>query len=129
MTKQEEMLNKLSDALSVKIIEHFEGIDKFENKFILNSKIVKDSPFENNSFCSEIAVFIDKSISFLEIIMGETQEVSFRATARIASTSNIPKRGKELNNWSSTIFSFTIYAEISMDEERKEIIVSNFFLS
>lgn len=122
---KEKMLSEFNERLRQKVIDFFENEDRFDGEFILNSKFVKGSPFEKSNFFSEFTIYPNQPLPLVEILLGEKKDVSLRASARVASSYNPPLKGKDLNSWSSTIFSFTITANISYDKDREAIIVSD----
>jgi hypothetical protein len=124
MSTQEKMIEKLRLDLLKNVEAYFESVDRFEREFILNSRITKDSPFEKNQFCSDFTICNLNELPIGDIMLGDTNEISVLANVRIATSSNIPKRGKELNSWSSSIFGITIKAEVSFNFDTKEIEVS-----
>jgi len=124
MSTQEKMLEKLRTDLQTKVEAYFESIERFGGQYILNSKVTTASAFEKNKFCSEFVVYNLNQLPVAEIMLGNANEISVLADIRVATSSNIPKCGKDLNTWSSSIFGITIDAEVTFNPESKEIEVS-----
>lgn len=124
MSSQEKMIEKLKYDLNVKVEQYFDSIDRFEHEFVLNSKITKDSPFEKNPFCSEFTLYNLDKLPITDVIIGDLKEINVTGNIRIATSSLLPKKGKELNSWSSSIFGISINAKVSFSQETRAIEVS-----
>ena len=124
MSTQQKMLEKLNSDLKLKVIEYFDSIERFENQYILNTKIRKDSVFEKSEFCSSFTIYDLNQISTTDIMLGDCKEVTLTGEIKISTSSVMPKQGKELALLSSSIFGITIIAEVSFNQETKSIEVA-----
>ena len=124
MSTQQKLIKKLNLDLKDYVEQYFNSIDRFENQYILNSKITKDSPFENKPFCSEFTIFNLKEISLTDIIMGDLNKFEVQGNFKIATSSLLPKKGKELDLWTYSIFGIKIKAEASFNPEFMSIDIS-----
>ncbi len=123
MSNKEKIVENLRMDLQPMVESYFDSIEKFENQFILNSRITKGSPFEKSTFCSNFTIYNLNEIPITEIILGDCEEIILASDIRIATSGLKPKEGKELNSWSSSIFGITINAEVSFNQETKSIEV------
>lgn len=124
MSTQQKILEELNADLKLKVIEYFDSIERFENKYILNSRITKGSAFERNQFCAFFTIYDLEETPTTDIMFGDCSEVTFICDIEISTSSVMPKRGKELALLSSSIFGITINAEVSFNQETKSIEVS-----
>lgn len=125
MSKQEELLKKLESDLKIEVIKHFESIDKFEDKYILNSKVTKGTSFEKNKFCLGFDLFNLDELQITDIILGDLEEVSVIGDIKIATSNKMPKSGTNIDLWSRSIFGIRINAEVSFNKDEGTIEVSN----
>lgn len=123
MSTQEKLVNQLNEDLRDSVVKYFDKFEKFDHQFILNSAIAKDSPIENKPLCSEFKIYDLNKIPFIDIMAGEVSKIEVVSDIKIATSSLPPKKGKELNMWSDSIFGIKIYADVSYNAENKVIEV------
>jgi hypothetical protein len=116
MSRTEKIFNNLESSLKLKVEEYFDSIERFDGKFILNSRIRKDSIWELTPICSEFVIFNLKELQLTDIILGDLKDISLIGDIKIASSFMAPKHGKELNSWSETNFNIRINAELLFNQ-------------
>ena len=123
MSTQEKLVNQLNTDLRDSVEKYFDKIEKFEHKFILNSRIAKNSQFENKPLCSHFTIYDMNEIPFTDILTGDVSEIEVTSNVKIATSSSQPKKGIELDLWSDTTFGVKIYADVMYNAENKVIEV------
>lgn len=123
MNKTEKLIYQLKSDLKKRVIEFLDSQEKLDGKYLLNSKISKGSPFEGKDFCSHFTIFNTKDLDITSIIFGDENKVDLLAEVKIACASSVPKEGKELNNWSHSVFTISINAKVSYNKEKELIDV------
>lgn len=125
MGQKDDMIHDLQNVIRDSIKEWFDSKDRFDNRFILNSSVVKGSTFEKNEFVSNLHVVLPSDSTLMEVVIGDRDEIEFEGSAKVASSLQIPKKGPELNSWSQAIFSFQGTANVTYDSMSKRIIISD----
>lgn len=121
----ERSKEEIIHSLELLIIDFFEKQKQFENKFILNRKIIERTSFKNKPVCSEINIEVNEDI--LKVFFDLKTSICFRCTAKVL-TSNKEVKNENIISISSTIFKFSIFALLELDVKR-EVKISNFSIS
>lgn len=125
MGQKDELIHDLQNSIRERTIEYFDSIDRFENRFILNSSVVEGSAFEKNEFVSNLHINLPPDSVLMEVVLGDRDEIEIEGSAKVASTTQMPKKGPELNSWSQAIFGFQGIIEVSYDSSSKRILVQS----
>lgn len=121
MSDTEKILYDFDSKLREKITEFFDSQVMFGGQYVLNSTITKDSSFEKSPLCSNFGFYNISDIPVTEIILGNLDEVVIEGEVKVATFNRPTKRGKELNNWSTTIFGITVQAKVTFNAGDKLI--------
>tara|TARA_B100000508_G_scaffold138385_1_gene134330 strand:- start:10975 stop:11364 length:390 start_codon:yes stop_codon:yes gene_type:complete len=129
MNQKEELEYHLRNSLREKIESYFDSIDRFEGQFILNSEIVKDSPYEGKDLISNLQLELPSQGELMEVVLGDRNQIVIQGILKVATSSQIPKKGPSLNMWSQSLFSIQGVATVSYDPNSKRIEVSTLSIS
>lgn len=117
---KEKVLNSFQKELELRIISFFESRTEFNGKFILNSKVTKNSSFSNDEFCS-IYNFDSNTLPLLDLVLGDASSIKLGLDVKVASNIRPLKNGETLNVWSQNIFRITVVTDLQFDFNTKTI--------